>query len=522
MAVANSDGGKTTMGSGQRERAMESVEAGDGGRRDLMNVEMAELKSHQKEEKSVKCRNTRPNGKHTGTLYLTPEIGVPCLVTELVGEPLKTDRKETKTQRGASLYCFKKAAMAMTFGSRFPHASSFLLLAVSVLPAMVVSIGINYGQIANNLPSPENVVPLVRSIGATRVKLYDADPRVLKAFANSGVQFIVGLGNEYLAKMRDPKQAQEWVKTNVEAYLPATNITCIAVGNEVLTFNDTALSANLLPAMQSIHTVLLKLGLDKQVSVTTAHSLAVLEASYPPSAGSFRQDLADYLSQILTFHMKTGSPFLINAYPYFAYKSNPKQVPLDFVLFQPNQGVVDPGSNLRYDNMLFSQIDAVYSALASLGFKKLSVQISETGWPSKGDEEEAGATPENARKYNGNLIKLIGQKKGTPMRPNSDLNIFVFALFNENMKPGPTSERNYGLFKPDGMPTYQLGLSGVQNVGNTSTSDGSESSPPSSESSLPSPASSSTGYLSISSYATERYSNIGVMFFFPTLLPLFV
>lgn len=296
---------------------------------------------------------------------------------------------------------------------------------------MVVAVGINYGQIANNLPSPDDVVPLVRSIGASRVKLYDADPKVLRAFANTGVEFIVGLGNEYLSKMRDPDKALAWVKANVQAHLPDTNITCITVGNEILTFNDTSLNDNLLPAMQGVHAVLVNLGLDKQVSVTTAHSLAILETSYPPSAGAFRQDLIECITPILNFNVKTGSPFLINAYPFFAYKANPKQVPIDFVLFQPNQGVVDPDTNLHYDNMLFAQIDAVYSALASLGFKKIPVQISETGWPSKGDEDETGATIENAKKYNGNLIKLMSQKRGTPMRPNSDLNIYVFALFNE-------------------------------------------------------------------------------------------
>ncbi|KAH7863002.1 hypothetical protein Vadar_012005 [Vaccinium darrowii] len=387
------------------------------------------------------------------------------------------------------------------------NSSSLLLLLIFitgfVIPATVNAVGINYGQIANNLPPPEHVIPLVRSIGATKLKLYDADPRVLKAFANTSVEFIVGLGNEFLPKMKDPNNALAWVKTNVQSYLPSTKITCITVGNEVFTFNDTALSQSLLPAMQSVYNALVGLNLDKNVTVTTPHSLAVLETSYPPSAGAFRRDLKAFITPILDFHVKTGSNFLINAYPYFAYKGSPKQVPIDFVLFQPNAGVTDPVSNLKYDNMLFAQIDAVYSALASLGYKKVSVQISETGWPSKGDEDEAGANPENAKKYNGNLMKLIAQKKGTPLRPNSDLNVFVFALFNENMKPGPTSERNYGLFKPDGTLAY--GLAGVSSVGSNFSAGGANGSsagtpsltPPSRPTASP-PGSTSTGYLAIS------------------------
>lgn len=391
------------------------------------------------------------------------------------------------------------------------HSSPALLLLFLLVftPTLVASLGINYGQIADNLPSPENVVPLVKSIGATRIKLYDADPHVLKAFANTGVEFIVSLGNEYLAKMKDPSKAQSWVKTNVQAYLPATKITCIAVGNEVLTFNDTTLTDNLLPAMQSVHTALVNLKLDKQVTVTTAHSLAILQTSYPPSAGAFRRDLVNCVTQIVDFHCKTGSPFLINAYPYFAYKGNPKQVSLDFVLFQPNSGMVDPQSNLHYDNMLFAQIDAVHSALASIGYKNVCVQISETGWPSKGDADEAGATPENARKYNCNLMKLIGQKKGTPMRPNSDLNIYVFALFNENLKPGPSSERNYGLFKPDGSQAYPLGVPAINAVSTNSSSGGSGSTPP---------ASSSSGYLAITSDSVSISSFIHFQIYFTVLV----
>lgn len=360
-------------------------------------------------------------------------------------------------------------AMAMASSAlTFPLLFSLLLLRSSAW-----AVGINYGQIANNLPHPEAVVPLVKSIGVSRLKLYDADPRVLKAFANSGVEFVVGLGNEYLDTMRDSKQALAWVKSNVQCYLPSTKIAYIAVGNEVLTFNDSTLSSHLLPAMENIHAALVSLNLHRQVTVTTPHNLGVLDVSYPPSAAVFRRDLSQKLSCILDFHCKVGSPFLINAYPFFAYKADPKQIPLDFVLFE-GSGILDPGSGLHYDNMFYAQIDAVHSAMEKLGYKNVGLQISETGWPSKGDSDEAGASPENARKYNGNLLKLLAEKKGSPMRPNSNFNVYVFALFNENQKPGPKSERNFGLFNPDGTPAYDLGFNatGLPKSNSGGSSDG--------------------------------------------------
>lgn len=320
--------------------------------------------------------------------------------------------------------------------------------------------GINYGQIANNLPSPSRVLYLLRSLNITRVKLYDADPVVLSAFADSGVEFQIGLGNEYLDKMRDPLQAQAWIQQHVQPYIPRTKITCITVGNEVLLGNDPNLIAHLLPALQSVHAALVNLGLSNDIYVTTAHSFNVLATSFPPSAGAFRPDLAEFLQGILDFHSKTGSPFLINAYPFFAYKDNPGEVPLSYVLFQPNPGTVDPVTNLHYDNMLYAQIDAVYSAIKALGHADVQVKVSETGWPSKGEPSEVGATPENARLYNGNLLNRIGLKQGTPAKPSQPIDIFVFALFNENLKPGPTSERNYGLYYPDGTPVYNVGLQG--------------------------------------------------------------
>ncbi|XP_027347696.1 glucan endo-1,3-beta-glucosidase 14-like [Abrus precatorius] len=339
-----------------------------------------------------------------------------------------------------------------------------LLLHISDLFVQIhgLPFGINYGQKANNLPPPSQVAVLIKSMNVSRIKLYDADPIVLVAFSQSNVEFVIGLGNESLQNMTNAAKAQTWIQQYVQPYLSQTNITCITVGNEVLDSNDTQQMFNLLPAMQTLHDALVDLGLDQQVTVTTAHSFNILANSYPPSSGAFREDLMQYIQPLLNFHAQINSPFLINAYPFFAYKDNPNEVPLNYVLFQPNPGLVDPNTNLHYDNMLYAQIDAVYAAIKAMGHTDIEVRISETGWPSKGDPDEVGATPQNAALYNGNLLQRIEQKEGTPAKPSVPIDIYVFALFNEDLKPGPASERNYGLYYPDGTPVYNIGLQGYQ------------------------------------------------------------
>ncbi|TQD96991.1 hypothetical protein C1H46_017390 [Malus baccata] len=46
-------------------------------------------------------------------------------------------------------------------------------------------VGVNYGQLGNNLPPPSQSVKLIQSLKAKRVKLYDANPKILTAFRNA-------------------------------------------------------------------------------------------------------------------------------------------------------------------------------------------------------------------------------------------------------------------------------------------------------------------------------------------------
>ncbi|XP_047341521.1 glucan endo-1,3-beta-glucosidase 12 [Impatiens glandulifera] len=332
----------------------------------------------------------------------------------------------------------------------------FTLLTFSSL-SEAGSIGVNYGRIANNLPSAIKAVQLLKSKGINKIRIYDTDSSVLKAFSGSNIKLTVNLPNELLfAAARRRSFAYSWVQKNIAAYHPSTQIEAIAVGNEVFVdSNNTTLF--LIPAMKNIQAALLKYNLASDIKISSPIALSALSTSYPSSAGSFRHDLIESaVKPMLQFLKETESFLMVNAYPFFAFESNSDVISLDYALFRENPGIVDAGNGLKYLSLLDAQIDAVYAALSQLKYDDIPIVVSETGWPSKGDSNEIGASLENAAAYNGNLIRRVLTGGGTPLRPKSDLTVYLFALFNENKKFGPTSERNYGLFYPDEKTVYDI------------------------------------------------------------------
>ncbi|KAL5065122.1 hypothetical protein RYX36_026859 [Vicia faba] len=347
---------------------------------------------------------------------------------------------------------------------RFCH--SFLLLLIftqfALLQAFTGTYGINYGRIADNIPSPDQVVNLLRASKIRNIRIYDADHSVLKAFSGTGLEIVIGVTNGQLQDMSSSADhAFNWVKENVQPFLPDTRIRGIAIGNEVLGGSDNALWGVLLDAAKNIYNATKKLHLDKLIQISTANSFAVFNDSYPPSSCKFADNVKQYMKPLLEFFQQIGSPFCLNAYPFLAYVGNPADIDINYALFQPTKGIYDPKFKLHYDNMLDAQIDAAYAALEDAGFYKMEVIVTETGWASAGDQDEPGANVTNARTYNYNLRKRLAKKKGTPHRPKNIVKAYIFAIFNEDSKNGPTSERNYGLFKADGSISYDVGYHGL-------------------------------------------------------------
>ncbi|XP_019153292.1 PREDICTED: glucan endo-1,3-beta-D-glucosidase isoform X3 [Ipomoea nil] len=338
--------------------------------------------------------------------------------------------------------------------------SSFFFLLLLHLTAAQSFIGVNYGQVADNLPAPEATAKLLESTSIERVRLYGADPAMIRALADTGIGIMIGVANGDIPAMAsDPGVAKNWVAANVLAFYPASKITTINVGNEILYSGDRNLMTQLLPAMQNMENALGAASLAGKIKVSTVHGMSLLRSSDPPSSGSFDPAVTDLLKGLLGFNNATGSQFWVNPYPFFAYQSDPRPETLAFCLFQPNSGRVDSGTKIKYMNMFDAQLDAVRSALNALGFKDVEIGVAETGWPYKGDSTEVGPSIENAKAYVGNLITHLRSLVGTPLMPRKSVDTYLFALYDEDLKPGPTSERSFGLFRPDLTMTFDAGLS---------------------------------------------------------------
>ncbi|KAL1092084.1 hypothetical protein V6Z11_D07G199800 [Gossypium hirsutum] len=290
-------------------------------------------------------------------------------------------------------------------------------------------IGVNIGTDLSIMPHPTQVVALLKAQQIRHIRLYDAD-------------------------------RANWVSRNIVAHYPATNITAICVGSEVLTTLPNA-ARILVNAMKFIHSALVASNLDNQIKVSSPLASSIILDSFPPSQAFFNRSWNPVLVPMLNFLQSTGSYLMLNIYPYYDYMQSNGVIPLDYALFKPlspTKEAVDANTLVHYSNVFDAMVDATYFAMAFLNFTNIPVIVTETGWPSKGDSNEPDATMENANTYNSNLIRHVMNKTGTPKRPGIAVSTYIYELYNEDLKPGPISEKNWGLFDANGDPIYILRL----------------------------------------------------------------
>jgi hypothetical protein len=121
--------------------------------------------------------------------------------------------------------------------------------------AAAQSVGVCYGQIANDLPPPAEVINMYKANGIERMRIFNPNPETLEALRGSNIELIIGVYNDDIENLaNNAATANDWVQKNIKAYLPDVKFRYISVGNEIKP-ND-PMAPHVLLAMQNIHTSL--------------------------------------------------------------------------------------------------------------------------------------------------------------------------------------------------------------------------------------------------------------------------
>nr|XP_043609491.1 probable glucan endo-1,3-beta-glucosidase A6 [Erigeron canadensis] len=346
---------------------------------------------------------------------------------------------------------------------------SFLCLIAFSRAVVSNRIGINYGRLGNNLPPPARSIELLQNMSIGRVKLYDADHEILNLLSQTNIDVAITVANDEISGIAANQHlADQWVFEHILTHYPNTRIRFVLVGNEILSTTTTAqdlqIARDLVPAMRRIKNTIKAQGI-KNIKVSTPLAMDMMQTTFPPSNGTFKPEIRELMIPLLKYLNGTKSYIFLDVYPYFAWsesrRNNQTGINLDYALLKSvNQTYTDPQTGLVYNNLLDQMLDSVVYAMAKLGYDDMMLGIAETGWPHEGDSNEIGANRENAAEYNNNVVRKMSAvpATGTPARPGVVIPTFIFSMFDENQKYGPSTERHWGLLHPNGTSVYQMNI----------------------------------------------------------------
>ncbi|XP_031106983.1 glucan endo-1,3-beta-glucosidase 8 [Ipomoea triloba] len=325
-------------------------------------------------------------------------------------------------------------------------------------------VGVNWGTMTSHQLPPESVVKLLKDNGFDRVKLFEADEKILGALMGSDIEVMLAIPNVMLQEMsQDPNAAAAWVDANVTnyCYTGGVKIRYVAVGNEpfLTTYNGSFLPYTF-PALRNIQEAINHAGLGTEVKATVPFNADIYyspDSNPVPSAGDFRPEIRDLSIEIVQYLYSNDAPFVVNIYPFLSLYSN-SYFPFDYAFFDGSNKTLRDGDAV-YTNVFDANFDTLVWALKKSGYPDIKIMIGEVGWPTDGDKN---ANVQNARRFNQGLLQHALSGEGTPARKGKIIDFYLFSLIDENTKsiaPG-CFERHWGIFEFDGKPKYELDLSG--------------------------------------------------------------
>ncbi|CAI0386008.1 unnamed protein product, partial [Linum tenue] len=313
-------------------------------------------------------------------------------------------------------------------------------------------VGVCYGRVGNNLPPPPAVVGLLQANGIQNVRLFDADAATLRSFASTGISLMIDIPNESLPSIASgtANSTVDWLISNVFSHIPPSQVKYLAVGPEAFV-RDAFYTPYVVPAITNLHGALQSVGLAGRIKISSPQPISVMSGFYPPSSAHFDPLIKPAMIPLLQFLRDSGSPLMVNLYPYEVYVSHSNRIPLEYALFKADGEFGDSG--LMYDNLFDASIDAFVHAMEREGFQGIRVVVAETGWPTACGE---AAGVDNALTYNDNVVRRAVNGVGTPKRPKEEMEVYMFDLFDENERGGDEYQKHFGIFSSAGVKLYDL------------------------------------------------------------------
>lgn len=258
----------------------------------------------------------------------------------------------------------------------------------------------------------------------------------------------------------DEAFAKNFVDTVVVPLMDEGATVSVVVGNEPLAYWHATPGDVLVAAYRNVRSALIDAGVKEKVKMMVPFQTGVLQDSYPPQNAIFREDFRPAIEEISTLMYEDGDPFEVNIYPYFAFRDNPEDIPLDFAL--GNAGNDEYGSLFQ---AMYAAVEAALLKLNSNFTEDNLVVVGEVGWPTEdtyfpaehnGWRNDTGfphANVENAKTFMNNVLAT-----GLP--------VYVFEAFDEQAKATDSGagtqfsnvENHWGIFTEDGELKYDVPL----------------------------------------------------------------
>lgn len=100
--------------------------------------------------------------------------------------------------------------------------NSYFLAVVLLLLTIVssgTSVGVNWGTMATHQLPPGKVVQMLKDNGLKKLKLFEADGKILEALKGTSIEVMLAIPNYRLQELSEnPHSAVSWVDANVTSY----------------------------------------------------------------------------------------------------------------------------------------------------------------------------------------------------------------------------------------------------------------------------------------------------------------